>query len=468
MRLLLALLASAVLLAAEPPPLLDRVIALNAVQEPELDRAALRTAFLALCERARPAVAAAATPAARIAALNRVLLAEREVAYLSNLYWRDATLAAAVLRGKGNCLATSTLYVLAGAELGLPIRMVVVPQHAFARWDDGGVRVNIETTAGGRELPDARYLAQVDAADRTAMRWGESLDADGFLAELTEAAMHHRVSSGDLAEARVLLQEVERLAPWRADLRLAHIALLADISKDRARARQQLADLLRTDPPATIAVGALSWLAEDAGAQRQPERQRELLLQAFHRAPAAQIDQVLRQLAFCHRMLKDWRGAVRYYELAMARDQPQDAQLASDLYNYAILLKNDGRLADALRAIDRALALNPESWNLQVLKAGYLCLAGQGAAGRTLFAGIAPPRADAEFWASMQAWFCAVSGQKEEFYKRFAAALENAHGEHILTWIEQDVDLDPFRQEPEFIRLVEGNRARLLGARPTP
>jgi len=469
MRLLLLLLATVLLGAAEPPSdLLDRVIALNLVQEPELDRAALRQGFLALCAKAKPGVTAAKTPRERISALNRTLLADRQVAYLSNLYWRDATLAAAVLRGKGNCLSTSTLYVLAGVELGLPLHLVIVPRHAFVRWDDGTERINIETTSGGVELPDARYLDQVDVDERRAMRYGDNLDRDGFLAELTEVALHHRYAAGDLAEARVLQIEVERLAPWRADLRLSHIALAADISKDRQAARTQLAALLRSDPPASIATGALLWLAEDAGAQRQPERQRAMLLEAFRRAPRSQIGGVLRTLAFCHRTLKDWRGAVRYYELAMARDASAGPERASDLYNYAILLKNDARLADAITAIDEALGINPESWNLQVLKAGFLCLAGQGAAGRTLYAGIKPPRGDAEFWSCMQAWFHAVSGQKEEFYRLFAAALAAAHSEYILTWIEQDVDLDPYRGEERFRTLLETHRARLLGQTKAP
>ena len=60
-----------------------------------------------------------------------MLLEERKVCYLSNLYWRDATLAASLLRNRGNCLSTSTLYMLAGEALNLPIHMVLVPRHAF-------------------------------------------------------------------------------------------------------------------------------------------------------------------------------------------------------------------------------------------------------------------------------------------------------------------------------------------------
>jgi len=41
------------------------------------------------------------------------------------------------------------LYVVVGAALELPIKLVLIPRHAYARWDDGRTRINIETTAAG-------------------------------------------------------------------------------------------------------------------------------------------------------------------------------------------------------------------------------------------------------------------------------------------------------------------------------
>ncbi len=469
--LLLLLVSLSWAMAGEASPatsLLDQVVALNQIQEPELDREALRRDFLALCAKARPGIAAAETTRDKIAALNQVLLAERKVSYLSNLYWRDATLASAVLRGKGNCLSTSTLYVLVGEELGLPIHLVIVPRHAFVRWDDGKERINIETTAQGREIPDASYVNSIESGERLAMQFGDSLDRAGFIAELTEAGMNHRFSAGDLQGAGALLVEVERLAPWRSDLRLHHIALNADITKDRQAARDQMAALLRQNPSASVITGALCWLAEDAGARRLFTQQRGLLLEAFRYAPRAQIARVLMSLAFCHRTLKDWRGAVRYFELSMACDEKVRPERADELYNYAILLKNDGRLSDALLALDQALKLNPEKWNVTVLKAGYLCLAGKMEEGKALYATVAQPRVDAEFWFIMQAWFSAVTAQREDFYRLFALALEKSNSEHVLTWVDQDVDLDPYRNDAEFQRLIALHRARLLGEATKP
>src|SRR6185295_10325725 len=101
--------------------LFERVLALNRVQEPELDATEMRAAFEHVLARARMEVEKVNAPREKIAALNKVLLEDRQVSYLSNLYWRDATLAASLMRKHGNCLSTSTLYMVVGEALKLPI-----------------------------------------------------------------------------------------------------------------------------------------------------------------------------------------------------------------------------------------------------------------------------------------------------------------------------------------------------------
>lgn len=64
-----------------------------------------------------------------------------------------------VLRsGRGNCLGFTSLYLAVGERLGLPLHAVLAPGHVFVRWDDGRIRINVETTDGGREYPDEHYL----------------------------------------------------------------------------------------------------------------------------------------------------------------------------------------------------------------------------------------------------------------------------------------------------------------------
>jgi tetratricopeptide (TPR) repeat protein len=445
--------------------LFDRVVALNQIEEPTLDAEALRAAFQKLVASASNAVAAAETPEKKIAALNKVLLADRQVSYLSNKYWRDATLAASLLRAKGNCLSTSTLYVLVGEALKLPIRMVLVPRHAFVRWDDGATKINIETTHQGVKLPDSEYLQDAGAApaDVERLRWGASLDDKAFLAELTVVAAQHRVGENKLDAALELWTQAEALAPYRTDMALEHYQLLSDLTGRRSEARAKVEELLRGDLPPTVATHALMYLAADEAGKGDHDRERILLLAAYARAPKSSCEQVLTRLAFCLRALKDFRGAVRYMELAVVLIKPGDPELTTALYNLAILQKNDGRLPDALKAIREALKLNPESWNLQMLEAGYLVLNGQRDDGLAAFSKIQRPQAAVEFFDIMNAWFYAVSQQRDKFYPAFEQALAESQSTHILEWIDQDVDLDVYRNEAEFKALVEKHGIRLRG-----
>jgi tetratricopeptide (TPR) repeat protein len=447
--------------------LYDRVVELNAIQEPELDRAGMRRAFVELVGKARAALQGADTPGQKVAALSKALLADRQVSYLSNMYWRDSTLAASLLRSKGNCLSTSTLFVLVGRELELPICMVLAPRHAYVRWDDGKTRINIETTDAGKEIQDGVYLYRLGQAtpeDVEALGWGRSLDDNGFLAEIVECTAHHRASENRLDEALKLHDEAEKLAPQRSDLRLARITIEADITKDREKAQRETLALLQKEfLPPSVYTSALTYLAREAGSRKDFAMERKMLLAAFARAPKSSESMVLQSLAFCHRSLKDFRGAVRYMELAAALVSPQSPEYPSILYNLAILQKNDGRLGEALESIRKALKLNPENWNLQVLEAGYLVLNGQRDEGLATFAKVQRPRGDVEFYEIMVSWFYAVSEQRGKFYGQLERALDLSNSTRILVWIEQDVDLDPYRNEPEFKALVAKATARLQG-----
>ena len=473
MRTLLLLLLIIVVHAGEAATtLFERVLRLQHVQEPELDDQGMRSAFDALVTRTQTALMATTDVDSRIAALNRTLLDERAVSYLSNQYWRDSTLAASLLRRQGNCLATSTLYVLISERLQLPIRMVVVPGHAFVRWDDGVVKRNIETTAGGKALGDADYLyrqSRCDPADVELLGWGRSLTDDEFYAELVDCAAQHRVGEGQLEEAKALLDEAERLTPARSDRLLEHIQLRADMSKNRALMRLELGRLLEHgDPPPSVATGALMMLAEDAAGRGDIDTQRRLLMMAFRAAPKSAVQSVLRALAFCCRTMRDAKSARRYMELALVLTPDDSPTLAEDLYNFAILQKNDGDLDGAIATIRRGRLLNPESWNLQMLEAGYLMLAGKREEAAAIRATIVKPRGEEEFWCSMEAWYLAVSGERDGFLGKLTEVLEQTHSLATLIWIDQDEDLDPYRTDTRFIELLRLHRQRLGATSPPP
>lgn len=109
--------------------------------------------------------------------------------------------------------------------------------------------------------------------------------------------------------------------------------------------------------------------------------------------------------------------------------------------------------------------MNPESWNLQILEAGYLILDGQSEDGMKLYETLEKPRGDAEFWEIMQAWFFAASKQHDKFYVQFERALSLSRSTDILEWIDQDPDLDIYREQEKFKAVVEKHRLRLTGAK---
>ena len=213
------------------------------------------------------------------------------------------------------------------------------------------------------------------------------------------------------------------------------------------------------NPPPTVITEALMYLARDAAGGGNHKRERDLLMHAFVEAPKPMQLTVLTELAFCLRALKDYKGGVRYMELAAVL-QPDDD---STLYNLAILQKNAGDLKSSLATIEKARTLNPESWNLQILQAGYLIADGQKERGMNLYETILRPRADEEFWEIMQSWFWAQCQECDEFYTQFEHALETARSPRIMEWVDQDPDLDFLRADEEFKTLVDKHRARLMG-----
>lgn len=294
------------------------------------------------------------------------------------------------------------------------------------------------------------------------------MDADGFMAEMIEAAVRHRLGENRIAEAADLEQQVEHLVPARSDLTLLHIQLRSDLTKDRAATRVALANLLEHgQAPPTVATAAIMMLAYDAASRGDYQMERSLLLKALVRAPKNAVGDVFNGLASCHRSLHDFRGARRYAEIAVALVPQGSPALVDALYNLAIYQKNDHDIETALVTLQRAQEMNAESWNVQMLEAGYTVLAGRRDEGIRLRSLIVPPRDNLEFWLCMTAWFLAVLGEHDQFLDAFETALASSNTQNILVWVAQDVDLDPFREDPRFKSLLDQHRQRLATA-PVP
>ena len=58
---------------------------------------------------------------------------------------------------KGYCMNLSLLYLILGQKLELPLHGVALPNHFFVRYEQEGVRINIETTERGASYPNSFY-----------------------------------------------------------------------------------------------------------------------------------------------------------------------------------------------------------------------------------------------------------------------------------------------------------------------
>lgn len=143
------------------------------------DSASVDREIRRLEEGARAAIGERKDPRAIVAALNRYLFDGEGFAYDCMAGTPENFLLDQVLfRKRGNCLGLTSLYLILGERLSLPLHGVYLPSHCFVRYDDGTARFNIETGERGGDHPDGRY-------------WGEFGLAKGrpYLASLSKKEM---------------------------------------------------------------------------------------------------------------------------------------------------------------------------------------------------------------------------------------------------------------------------------------
>lgn len=124
-----------------------------------VDPAAVEKEFNLLAERVQPALRDRSDPRKVIGALNRFLFVEEGFTYdcvagNPDNYLLDRVLA----RRHANCLGLTALYLLLAERFSLPLHGVYVPSHCFVRYEDAGVRINIETGEKGADQKDDRYV----------------------------------------------------------------------------------------------------------------------------------------------------------------------------------------------------------------------------------------------------------------------------------------------------------------------
>lgn len=183
--------------------------------------------------------------------------------------------------------------------------------------------------------------------------------------------------------------------------------------------------------------------------QRHYELAKETLLQAQMMRPEDRT--VLEILSRVYRALKDFPNA----RLSMEKVVALGPATAGVLYDLAIMQKNDQRLDLALRSLEKAKTISgnkDELANIEFVIAGYLIHAGQRQEGLRRFESI-KDQLGADRFAGNLAWFYAVAGREQEFFEALERALRVRTLETLL-WIDQEVDIDKYREHERFKALV--------------
>jgi len=96
---------------------------------------------------------------ATVEALNLIVFGALGLRATPDLEDACHLLPSAVLeRKEGYCVGIAAVYLVLAERLRLPIHAVATPSHVFLRYDDGTVRINIETLKRGAEIADADYI----------------------------------------------------------------------------------------------------------------------------------------------------------------------------------------------------------------------------------------------------------------------------------------------------------------------
>jgi tetratricopeptide (TPR) repeat protein len=337
---------------------------------------------------------------------------------------------------------------------------VLIPQHAFARFDDGDVHINIETTAGGRAISDADYQLAHGylAADTRELAHGESLRDRQFAAVLLRYAAQHLYQTSRPEEALQLLEEARGHWEDNPELELQRLGILYEGLGQHAEALAGFRALLERTHSPEVRTRALLGLVHDLQSRSHHEEALGLLRTAYVAAPRSWLPAVLSSMSASYRTLRRFPEALITAELAAIQDGE-----AEDFTNLAILYKNADRLEDAIRCLRVSLEKNPESWNTRLILAGYLIRAGHEEEGWEMFGTVEAPRVDQVHHETNLAWFYGSVGRKAEFLEHLGEALTLSRSPRILNYIATEVDFDRYREDPEFQALVERHRARLLG-----
>lgn len=453
------LLLCCVSAVAADSALLDDALDFAKKLDPDTDVKACREAFLALTQTARAAIEknqadnpdAKDDPKSTIEILNKVILIDREVSYISNQYWRDSLFTSALMHKKGNCLSTSLLYFLIGRELKLPLKLIFLPRHAMARWDDGKTVLNIETTDHGRICSNERVMNHFDLSEK-------DLPGTRFLTDLSDEETHAYLlanwsqvlfSMDRRNEARMIMHQVAQDFPENTEFQLEDGGFALAAGRTEEAEAVFKAVMKKAEAPWARGAAAMTWSHYLEGRGRIDEAM-EILQREFETAPARMRLTMVGRLGVLYRHKRDFPKAIKYHKLRAEYDPSEET--FNDLGSVLTEAHED---PEAIDAYEKALTFNPESFFTRVILAGLYERSGDKEKGRALFAKIEEPRdGKLEWWCSL-VWYYANIKDEPLMLANMKKALDEDGSGHVYQYFVREPDLDSYREHAEFSELMK-------------
>ncbi len=449
--------------------LFEEALSISKQLDPETDLAKCREVWTVRLDVLRSALAVrkekkgrALSAVETIEVLNRFVLVNRNVAYISNKYWRDSLFTSALLNNRGNCLSTSLFYYLLACELKLPITLAFAPRHAFVRWADGQHVLNIETTDNGKIRTDETLKKNYQLCD-------EDRKQNGFLVTLTRrqirSALRNNWSSifyslEKRERAWDLLRKARAGWPENTHFSLTEASFLmreGNISK--AEKILVMFKEKATGPWARsqAAVSYSTWL-QSQGRSKEAIAWLEPCLED---APQGMKLNIINRLGTLFRHTRDFEKAIKIHRLHAQIEPGEDSynQLGS-------VLTEAHRDKDAIEAYQKALHCNPENFFTKVILAGLYERSGDKEKGRAYFAKIEKPRARLVTWYCALVWYYANIKEEQLMLENMKAALALDRSGHTYHYFVREPDLDPYRQNAAFVDCM--NQFKPPAPKPNP
>ncbi len=135
-------------------------------------------------------------------------------------------------RRQGICLSLTTLYLIIGDRLKIPVYGVIMPGHIFVRYQDlNHSGINSETTFGGVEYYGYKGSFGTEFMDNPDTVYNKCVDKSTVLAAILNNFSIMYSNQKDYSKAEFLLKKSMELAPYLPESHLGLGAIYADMGR---------------------------------------------------------------------------------------------------------------------------------------------------------------------------------------------------------------------------------------------